>query len=308
LYESKAINWTAYIKGFEAYLIMEKSLSKHSIEAYLRDVEKFYQYLDLHKIHLMPENVKLKHVESFIMYLSDLGLSEKSSARILSGIKAFYKYLLIEDLINDDPTELINGPKLTRYLPDVLSVEEVEAIMNAIDMSEETAHRNRAILETLYACGLRVSELVGLKLSHYYPDQGFLKVLGKNNKERLIPIGSSAIKCINIYLNEVRSKVEKIKTLDEDILFLNRRGARLTRVMIFHIIKDLTLKSGIKKSVSPHTFRHSFATHLVEMGADLRAVQEMLGHESIITTEIYTHVNTEYLRKTIMDFHPLNKR
>ncbi len=286
---------------------MEKSLSKNSIEAYLRDVEKLYQYLELISANLMPEAVRMKHIEDFIIYISGLGLSEKSSARILSGIKAFYKYMLMEDLINDDPTELVNGPKLTKYLPDVLSIQETEAIIQAIDMSEPTAQRNRAMLETLYACGLRVTELVSLKLSHYYADQGFLKVTGKNNKERLIPIGSTAIKHINFYLEGVRQSMMNIKTNDTDILFLNRRGSRLTRVMIFHIIKDLTAKAGIQKSVSPHTFRHSFATHLVEMGADLRAVQEMLGHESIITTEIYTHVNTEYLRKTIMDYHPMNK-
>lgn len=302
------MNWSPYIKGFEAYLLMEKSLSKNSIEAYLRDIEKLYQYLEMVQAGLMPEAVKMKHIEDFIIYISGLGLSEKSSARILSGIKAFYKYMLMEDLINDDPTELVNGPKLTKYLPDVLSMEETEAIITAIDMSEETAQRNRAMLETLYACGLRVTELVNLKLSHYYPEQGFLRVTGKNNKERLIPIGSSAIKHINLYIEGVRMRMMNIKPSDEDILFLNRRGGRLSRIMIFHIIKDLTAKAGIHKSVSPHTFRHSFATHLVEMGADLRAVQEMLGHESIITTEIYTHVNTEYLRKTIMDYHPLNKK
>lgn len=287
---------------------MEKSLSKHSIEAYLRDVSKLYEFLDLKQYNLTPEDVKLAHIEQFIIFLSDLGLSDKSSARIISGVKAFYKYMLIEDLINDDPTDLVSGPKLGRYLPDVLSMEEVESIINAIDMSEETGHRNRAMLETLYACGLRVTELITLKMSHYYPDQGFIRVIGKNNKERLIPIGGYAIKYINFYITEVRNKMPNIKPADQDILFLNRRGAKLSRVMVFHIIKNLTATAGIDKSVSPHTFRHSFATHLVEMGADLRAVQEMLGHESIITTEIYTHVNTEFLRKTIMDFHPMNKR
>jgi integrase/recombinase XerD len=289
-------------------LILEKSLSKNTIEAYLRDVDKFVAYMEIKALNLMPESIRMKHVEGFLIYLYDLGLSEKSTARILSGIKAFYNYMMMEDLIKDDPTELVTGPKLAKYLPDVLSIEEVESVINAIDMSEETAHRNRAILETLYACGLRVSELVGLKISHYYPEQNFIRVIGKNNKERLIPIGSTAIKHINIYIEEIRNGMLNIKPADKDILFLNRRGAKLTRVMIFHIIKNLTMKAGINKSVSPHTFRHSFATHLVEMGADLRAVQEMLGHESIITTEIYTHVNTEFLRKTIMDFHPLNKK
>lgn len=300
--------WSPYIKGFEAYLLMEKSLSKNSIEAYLRDVHKLVEFLEMKGQDLMPEKVKTRHIEDFLSYLSDLGLSEKSSARMLSGIKAFYKYLMMEDAISDDPTDGISGPKLSRYLPDVLSIEEVEAIIAAIDMSEPTGQRNRAMMETLYACGLRVSELVNLRRSHYFPDQGFLRVVGKNNKERLIPIGSSAIKHIDLYLEMVRKLLPAINPKDEDILFLNRRGSRLTRVMIFHIIKDLTAKAGILKSVSPHTFRHSFATHLVEMGADLRAVQEMLGHESILTTEIYTHVNAEFLRKTIMDFHPMARK
>ena len=300
--------WSPYIKGFEAYLLMEKSLSKNSIEAYLRDVHKLVEFFEIKGQDLMPEKVKTRHIEDFLSYLSDLGLSEKSSARMLSGIKAFYKYLMMEDAISDDPTDGISGPKLSRYLPDVLSIEEVEAIIAAIDMSEPTGQRNRAMMETLYACGLRVSELVNLRRSHYFPDQGFLRVVGKNNKERLIPIGSSAIKHIDLYLEMVRKLLPAINPKDEDILFLNRRGSRLTRVMIFHIIKDLTAKAGILKSVSPHTFRHSFATHLVEMGADLRAVQEMLGHESILTTEIYTHVNAEFLRKTIMDFHPMARK
>lgn len=287
---------------------MEKSLSKNSIEAYLRDVHKLVEFLEMKGQDLMPEKVKTRHIEDFLSYLSDLGLSEKSSARMLSGIKAFYKYLMMEDAISDDPTDGISGPKLSRYLPDVLSIEEVEAIIAAIDMSEPTGQRNRAMMETLYACGLRVSELVNLRRSHYFPVQGFLRVVGKNNKERLIPIGSSAIKHIDLYLETVRKLLPAINPKDEDILFLNRRGSRLTRVMIFHIIKDLTAKAGILKSVSPHTFRHSFATHLVEMGADLRAVQEMLGHESILTTEIYTHVNAEFLRKTIMDFHPMARK
>ncbi|MFN8318852.1 MAG: site-specific tyrosine recombinase XerD [Saprospiraceae bacterium] len=300
--------WSPYIKGFEAYLLMEKSLSKNSIEAYLRDVEKLVEYFGVKGVELMPEKVKGKHIEDFLSYLSDLGLSEKSSARMLSGIKAFYKYLMMEDAITDDPTDGISGPKLSRYLPDVLSIEEVEAIIAAIDMSEPTGQRNRAMMETLYACGLRVSELVNLRRSHYFPDQGFLRVIGKNNKERLIPIGSTAILHIDLYLDTIRRHLPTIAPKDEDILFLNRRGARLSRVMIFHIIKDLTAKAGIHKSVSPHTFRHSFATHLVEMGADLRAVQEMLGHESILTTEIYTHVNAEFLRQTILDYHPMSRK
>jgi integrase/recombinase XerD len=287
---------------------MERSLSKNSQEAYLRDITRLYEYLSLKGENINPENIKREHVEGFLIYLADLGLNEKSSARMLSGVKAFCKYMLMEDIINDDPTELINGPKLSKYLPDVLSIEETAAIIDAIDMSAENGQRNKAILEILYACGLRVTECVNLKLSNYFPDEGFIRVIGKNNKERLIPIGDTAIKQINWYLESVRRHVPKIKTGDEDILFLNRRGGRLSRVMIFHIIKEYTALSGVNKTVSPHTFRHSFATHLVEMGADLRSVQEMLGHESILTTEIYTHVNRDQLRKTIMEFHPLNKK
>ena len=246
-------------------------------------------------------------VTDFLIYISELGLSDKSQARILSGVKAFYKYLMMEDVIDLDPTELITGPKLGKYLPDVLSVEEVDAIIATIDMSDPLGHRNRAMLETLYSSGLRVSELVGLRIGDYHPEEGFIKVLGKNNKERLIPIGSEAIKYIDLYVEHYRKNL-KIKKDAEHILFLNRRGGKLTRVMIFHIIKGATAQAGIGKSISPHTFRHSFATHLVEGGADLRAVQEMLGHSSITTTEIYTHVSTDYLRQTIMQYHPANRR
>lgn len=301
------MNWNSYFKGFEAYLILEKSLSKNSIVAYERDLSKLFEYLSLEGIDLPPQQISTDHIEAFITYISELGLSEKSQARILSGIKAFYKYMLVEDLMDIDPTELITGPKLTRYLPDVLSIEEVDVILQTVDLSHPQGHRNRAILETLYASGLRVSELTGLKLSNYFPDQGYIKVLGKNNKERLIPIGDEAIKFIEIYIQEVRSQV-KIDPTHKNVLFLNRRGKQLSRVMIFNIIKDTVALAGITKVVSPHTFRHSFATHLVEGGADLRAVQEMLGHSSIITTEIYTHVSTDYLRQTILDYHPSNRK
>lgn len=302
------MSWLPYIKGFESYLMLEKSLSKNSIEAYLRDISKLEEYLELKSEKKLPEKINMSDIEGLLSYLTEIGLNEKSTARILSGIKAFYKYMMMEDIISDDPTELISGPKLTKYLPDVLSMEEIEKILNVIDFSEANGHRNRAIIETLYACGMRVSELVNFKISNYFQNQKFVKVIGKNNKERLIPIGDSAIKYIDLYLDEIRAKMKNIKTSDGDIMFLNRRGGKLSRVMIFHIIRDLVKKAGIEKNVSPHTMRHSFATHLVEMGADLRAVQEMLGHESIITTEIYTHVNTEMLRKTIMQFHPLNRK
>lgn len=302
------MNWTPYFKGFEAFLLMEKSLSKNSIEAYGRDLQKLYEYLSLTGKMMPPEKVGMHDIEAFIAYIHGIGLSEKSQARILSGIKAFYKFLMMDDVIQDDPTELISGPKLSRMLPDVLSKEEMDSILAVIDLSVDHGLRNRAILETLYACGMRVSELVNMKFSQYFPRQNYVKVIGKNNKERLIPIGNSAIKHIDFYLEHVRKHLPKINPKDEDVLFLNRRGGRLSRIMIFTIIKDAVQAAGINKVVSPHTFRHSFATHLVESGADLRAVQEMLGHESIITTEIYTHVNTEFLRQTIMNFHPLNRR
>ena len=300
------MNWSVYLKGFEAYLIMEKSLSRNSIDAYLRDIDKLSGFLESEGRLKQLDQMGTGDIESFLTFISKIGLSEKSQARILSGIKAFFKYLLVEDILDVDPTELVQGPKLTRYLPDVLSVEEMDKILDAVDMSHPQGHRNRAILETLYASGLRVSELTGLKLSNYFPIEGYIKVLGKNNKERLIPIGQNAIKHIDFYLKHTRSQ-QKIQAESEHILFLNRRGRKLSRVMVFNIIKKVVSDAGITKTISPHTFRHSFATHLVEGGADLRAVQEMLGHSSIITTEIYTHVNTDYLRRTILDFHPRNK-
>jgi integrase/recombinase XerD len=256
-------------------------------------------------LELSPGQVTYACLQDFIIYLNKIGLGDRSQARIISGIRAFYRFLILEDLVTDDPTELIEGPKLKRKIPDVLSFEEIETMLQLVDLSEETGHRNRAILETLYACGLRVSELVNLKLSNYYPDIEYIKVLGKNNKERIVPISAEAIKHNNYYINNYRSKLN-IQAGYEDYMFLNRRGKGLTRVMIFTIIKDLAEQAGIKKKVSPHTFRHSFATHLVEGGADLRAVQDMLGHESILTTEIYTHLDQSYLRDTILKFHPRN--
>ena len=284
---------------------MEKSLSGNSIEAYVNDVNKLWQYLEsISTPPKNPENVSSTDIVSFLGFLQDIGMSEKSSARILSGIKSFYKFLLLEDIIDSDPTELIQGPKLSRKLPSVLSKSEIDLMLSCIDLSEELGHRNRAIIELLYACGLRVSELVNFGKSGYFPLEGFVRVIGKNNKERLVPVGQSAIDQIDIYLQNYRNKINPVKKGDEDILFLNRRGARLSRVMVFHIIKDLCQQAGIQKNISPHSFRHSFATHLVEGGADLRAVQEMLGHESILTTEIYTHIDREFLRKTIFEYHP----
>lgn len=300
------MDWNSSIKGFNAYLLLEKSLSVNSIEAYLRDVSKLQDFVVIHNIDLTPDKLTGDHLSSFIYYINNLGLDPKSQARIISGIRAFYKFLIMEDIIEKDPSELLESPKLQRSLPDVLSFEEIELILNSIDMSLPHSQRNRAILETLYACGLRVTELITLKISNYFPEQGFIKVLGKNNKERLVPVGESAIKHINLYLKTERISLPVINKDHEDTLFLNRRGKGLTRIMIFTLIKNYVAMAGITKNVSPHTFRHSFATHLVEGGADLRAVQEMLGHESILTTEIYTHLDRQYLRETMMKYHPLS--
>jgi integrase/recombinase XerD len=297
------LDWNSAIKGFKSYLKLEKSLSENSIDAYMRDISKLQQYQEMIGDTTIPEKVSLKQLEQFSQYLSKLGMSDYSQARILSGIRAFYKYLLMEDVINNNPTELLEGPKLSRKLPDVLSYEEINAIIAVIDLSKPEGMRNKAMLETLYSCGLRVSELINLKISNLFLDVEFIKVIGKGDKERLIPIGSDAIKYINIYRNEVRVHVQ-VKKGQEDILFLNRWGRGLSRMMVFSIIKDAVREAGINKVISPHTFRHSFATHLVEGGADLRAVQEMLGHESITTTEIYTHLDREFLRETIMKYHP----
>jgi integrase/recombinase XerD len=302
------MDWNSSIKGFKAFLLLEKSLSEHSIDAYLRDVGKLLEFVLIKKIDQTPDKLTRDDLTSFVYYINDLGLEPKSQARIISGIRAFYKYLIMEDIIDTDPSELLESPKLQRTLPDVLSYEEIDLILSGIDLSEPHSQRNRAMLETLYACGLRVTELITLKLSNYFPEEGFVKVIGKNNKERLVPIGSSAIKHINLYLETDRNHLSNIAKEAHDTLFLNRRGKGLTRVMIFLLIKNYVAKVGIQKTISPHTFRHSFATHLVEGGADLRAVQEMLGHESILTTEIYTHVDRQYLRDTMVKYHPLSQK
>ena len=295
--------WEPYKKGFKAYLQLEKSLSDNSVEAYLRDVEKFTEFLQSQHNLLTPERVQLKDLQRFLRFITELGMTATSQARIISGLRGFYKYCLLEHITKTDPTVLMEAPKLKRALPDVLTFEEIETIIAQIDLSKPEGGRNKAILETMYSCGLRVSELVNLKISNLYMDAGFIKVLGKGDKERLVPIGRSAIKYINIYRSNIRVHMT-IKPGNDDILFLNRRGSKLSRVMIFLMLKDLVKQAGIAKNISPHTLRHSFATHLVEGGADLRAVQEMLGHESITTTEIYTHLDREYLRKTLQNFHP----
>lgn len=301
------MNWNSILKGFKAYLQLERSLSENSVDAYLRDMAKLEQYCELQGVLVLPEKLTQQQLEQFLIYVSEYGLSARTQARILSGLKAFYKYLSIEDVIEDNPTELLEAPKIGRKLPDVLSVEEINKLINAIDLSKAEGERNKAMLETMYSCGLRVSELVNLKLSNLNFNEGFIHVIGKGSKERIVPIGSIAIKHINIYIKAVRNHQQNIKKGNEDVVFLNRRGSKLTRVMIFTIIKQLCEKSGINKTISPHTLRHSFATHLVEGGADLRAVQEMLGHESITTTEIYTHLDRDYLRQAILDFHPRSK-
>lgn len=302
------MSWKVYTQGFKAYLMLEKGLSEHSISAYEDDVQKLESWANECAAGMSPTDISYDDLASFVMWINQMGLGSKSQARIISGIRAFFKYMLMEDLVKDDPSELLEGPRLKRKIPDVLSQEEITAVIEAIDLSHPQGHRNRAILETLYACGLRVSELVNLRLSQYFPDMSLVRVIGKADKERIIPIGQDAIKFIDYYLNHDRAQLPKIAEGHEDYIFLNRRGKKLSRVMIFMIIKDVVVLAGIDKKVSPHTFRHSFATHLVEGGADLKAVQDMLGHESITTTEIYTHLDTQYLRDTILNFHPRNKK
>ena len=301
------MDWKSYIKGFEAYLMLERSLSKNSITAYTADVEKLVSFLKIKKLTTAPQAISGKQLKDFIFWINKMGIGARSQARIISGLKAFYKYLIMEDMIEEDPTSLLDTPKLERKIPEVLSHEEIEMIFAALDHSKPQGQRNRAILETLYACGLRVSELVNLKISNYFPDVGYVKVIGKNDKERIVPIGDSAIKHITLYIEGTRRSMMNIHKDHEDIVFLNRRGKKLTRVMIFTMIRQSVKDAGIDKTISPHTFRHSFATHLVEGGADLKAVQDMLGHESITTTEIYTHLDTKYLKDTIMLYHPRNK-
>jgi len=295
--------WDPYKKGFKAWLQLEKSLSDNSVEAYLRDIEKLTAWLQQENILKPPSEITLKQLQKFIQQIAELGITATSQARIISGIRSFYKYCRMENISAHDPTLLLEAPKLKRSLPDILSFEEIENIIAQIDLSKPEGGRNKAILETMYSCGLRVSEVVNLKISQLYLDVGYIRVIGKGDKERLVPVGSSAKKYITIYKDNIRVHINPMAG-NEDILFLNKHGSRLSRVMIFLIIKDLVQKAGIKKNISPHTFRHSFATHLIEGGADLRAVQEMLGHESITTTEIYTHLDREFLRKTLEQYHP----
>ena len=296
-------NWSRYITEFVSFLKIEKGLSANSVIAYENDVQKLMNYCISKKLQV--KEVTYKHLQSFITELYDLGLSGRSQARIISGIKQFFTYLMLENLISQDPSELLEQPKLGRKLPEVLSIDEIDSLIDAINLTSKEGPRNRAILEVLYSCGLRVSELINLKFTDLFYNEGFVRVLGKGNKERLVPLSKSVEYEINSYEEKVRSNLE-IKAGHENFIFLNRRGKQLTRVMIFIIIKDLANKIDLKKSISPHTFRHSFATHLIEGGANLRAIQEMLGHESIITTEIYTHLDQSFLKDAILSFHPRN--
>lgn len=295
--------WAETILEFQHYLMLERSLSENSVAAYRSDVNKLAQYVAIKNIQLSPAQLQRTQLEEFIIYLHQFGLEASSQARLISSLRSFFKFLLISDRSSSDPTELLESPQLARYLPDVLTFEEIQKILDGIDLSHPQGTRNRAMLETLYASGLRVSELTNLKISNLYLDIGFLKVTGKGNKERIVPIGEEAAQCIRIYMDNIR-RLQKIAPADEDTLFLNRNGKKISRVMVFLIIKEAAEHVGTQKSVSPHTFRHSFATHLLEGGADLRAIQSMLGHESITTTEIYTHLNTEFLKETILTFHP----
>lgn len=297
------MNWNVYIKGFKSFLSLEKSLSENSIEAYLHDVNKLVQFLEFKKYDFSPKDIQLKHLQEFLVWINELGMTATSQARLISGIKGFYKYLLLENVLSVDPTALLEAPRLARKLPDTLSLSEINKLIDAIDLSRNGGQRNKAMLETLYSCGLRVSELVNLKISNLFFNEDYIKVTGKGDKERLVPIGSVAIKQIEIYKDEVRCHLP-IKKDNEDFLFLNNRGSKISRIHVFTTIKTLAFKARIKKKISPHTFRHSFASHLIEGGADLRAVQEMLGHESITTTEIYTHLDREYLKEAIIRFHP----
>ena len=298
--------WEQQIKYYSNYLKLERSLSANSVEAYVHDVELLHQFMAMKHAQVTAMKVTSRHLQEFLQYVNELGMSAHSQARILSGIKGFYKYLLFEELVDKDPTALIEGPKLGRKLPDTLSYVEIEKLFQAIDQSRPEGGRNRAMLEVLYSSGLRVSELVELRLNSVYADIGFLRVIGKGNKERLVPIGRDALKYMKIYIDEIRGRLPHKPPQKgfESYVFLNRNGKKLTREMVFMIIKGLALQIGLNKSISPHTFRHSFATHLIEGGADLRAVQEMLGHESITTTEIYTHLDRDYLRQVIQEFHP----
>jgi integrase/recombinase XerD len=290
--------------AYRTHLLLEKSLSRHSVEAYMDDLNKLLKYL--HTIGRSPQEVVLEDLQELVVSLHEMGINPRSQARIISGIKSFYRFLELEKRITKDPTELLEAPKIGLKLPEFLTLYEINAMIDVIDLSQPEGQRNKAILETLYSCGLRVSELTGLRFSNLYLDEGFIKVEGKGGKQRLVPISKTAVKEINLYLFD-RNHIP-VKKGFEDMLFLNRRGASLSRVMIFNLVKMYAEQAGVRKNVSPHTFRHSFATHLLEGGANLRAIQAMLGHEKITTTEIYTHLDRDFLRSEILEHHPRNRR
>ena len=296
------MKWNTALKDYQFYLKIEKGLAKNSIESYSRDVKKLIGYLELNDMPISPISIEKKEIQEFI-YTAAKSINPRSQSRLISGLRNFFDYLVFEDYRKNNPMQLIESPKTGRKLPDTLSLEDIDKIINEIDLSEPQGERNRTILETLYSCGLRVSERTELKISNLVYDEGFIQVIGKGNKQRFVPINTSTIKYIQIYLNEIRSHISIQKGF-EDFVFLNRRGKNLTRVMIFTIIKNLAEKAGIHKNISPHTFRHSFATHLLERGADLRAIQQMLGHESITTTEIYMHLDKSFLKQVVNTFHP----
>lgn len=294
--------WLQRLKEFESFLKLEKSLSRNSVEAYRRDVLKFKQFLEAEVADTGPLQVQHVHIQQYLIWLGKQRSSATSQARYLSGIKAFYKFLLLENALDHDPTELVEAPSTARKLPQVLSTQEIDRMVAAIDLSQPMGNRNKAMVEVLYGCGLRVSELVGLSLEDLHPNEGFIRVIGKGNKERLVPFAPFTQQVLNYYIEHERP--HSASSAETHRIFLNKRGKPLSRVMVFLVVKDLAEKAGIEKEISPHTFRHSFATHLVEGGADLRAVQEMLGHESILTTEIYTHLQTDYMRSTLLQYHP----
>ena len=301
------MTWEKAIRDFTAYMKLERSFSGNTVDAYQRDLKKYVQFLGSRGEAILPLDVKSEDLAKFLGWLSEIGMEPKSQARILTGLRAFYKFFLLEDLLDESPAEMLEPPKLSRKLPEVLSIEEVQKILLAIDLSLPNGTRNRAMIEVLYACGLRVSEMCELRMSHVSFDERYVKVIGKNDKERIVPIGEEALKYIKLYIETERKQLKKIKKGAENTVFLSSRGAIVNRIAVFLIIKELAKLAGITKNISPHTFRHSFATHLVEGGADLRAVQDMLGHESITTTEMYTHIDTDFLKETIYLYHPRQK-
>lgn len=300
------MSWNVYIRGYQNYLQIEKSLSKNTVDGYCRDIKKLNNFFNGNDDKKKIEEVNYQDFQNYLSYLNDLKINARSQSRVISSMRSFFKFLILEKIIKENPTELLENPKIGKKLPEFLTIEEIELLVNQIDRSKKEGERNLAIIEVLYGCGLRVTELIELKISEIYWEDGFIRIIGKGNKERLVPLGKIASKHLKIYLNEIRVH-QKVKDLFVDHVFINKDGSKISRVMIFKIVKKLTEKAGIQKNISPHSLRHSFATHLVEGGADLRSVQEMLGHQSITTTEVYTHLDKNYLKQAILDHHPLEK-